>query len=91
MFQKDLYHLSCWNYGHEDYDYTYPCNTSEHKEWLINGQEWWYQEGTWEGNLMYFTADGLEESTAEITDTKGIRPIITISKDYLEGYIKENS
>ena len=60
------------------------CESSPYKSWVINGQETWtlinYE------SIKYVDSEGLFiESTSITTDAKGIRPIITISKDTLAG------
>ena len=85
---KNLYSSWCGviNYEYEDYDKI--CESSPYKAWIINGQDWWTKISY--GTIEYFDSEGRLLVASDLTaTTKGIRPVITISKDTLGRYIEE--
>lgn len=76
----------------DDYQYLsdLTCVHSPHHSWLINGQEWWTKSANYEYNYMIFTFD--DDGTIDNMNAKyislGVRPLIKVSKNTLNEYLK---
>lgn len=70
-----------------DYGYGYggwTCTSSEHSEWLVNGQGWWTRSANSGSSAsMWFMNDGGSLSHGNFYYSYGVRPVITISKSLL--------
>jgi len=68
---------------------SYDCLSSEHKDWLINGQKWWtksaspYEDGTKDGKYIWKVREDGTLGIRSIGNGQGIRPTITIDKETL--------
>lgn len=58
-------------------------STNKYKSWFINGQNWWTKAaGTTSDKTVYIiSADGSISSGYYTSNGRGVRPVITISKD----------
>ena len=64
------------------------CDGSPYSNWLINGQEWWTRSSS-PTYVRYVWTVGMNGYlyTQFFSNTYGVRPILTISKELLEEYI----
>ena len=61
------------------------CDGSSYKSWLYNGQNWWTKSAVSDGaGEVWYLINGEMSNCFYLNDNGGVRPVITISKEYLE-------
>lgn len=66
-----------------DMSSSWHCNDSPYKSWLINNQTWWTQTPGYTDGVWSLWDNGIFDNIAA-SDQFGVRPVITISKNYLQ-------
>ena len=63
------------------------CINSEYADWLINGQYWWTRSADADSSTTVWVVYVLGNLLANsYSDSNGVRPVITMSKEKLENY-----
>ena len=75
----------------DDYSYSdgLNCTNSPYKSWLINNQGWWSRSAnSASADDAWFVDNYGYLSDSDYRDSRGVRPVITISKEALKDYLK---
>ena len=73
---------------YDEADGGWTCTNSEHKNWLINSQDWWTRSASpKDSTYIWFVKEDGNLINYDCQAENGIRPTITISKETLKKYV----